>query len=148
MSRILAIDYGDSQLGLALSDPLKITAQAFGIYKLKENEAENKDFFLSLIKEKEIEEIVLGYPLRMDGSQGRRAELTKKFARWLEEATRVKVVLWDERLTTRQALKRLEGFKGSFKEKKQKEDQQAAAIILEAYLEKLRHHGDKIAEDN
>ncbi len=144
MSRILAIDYGDSQLGLALSDPLQITAQAFGIYRLKENEFENRDFFLSLVKEKAIEEIVLGFPLRMDGSQGHRAELTKKFARWLEEATQIKVVLWDERLTTHQALKRLEGFKGSFKEKKQKEDQQAAAIILETYLEKKRNQSDKI----
>lgn len=148
MPRILAIDYGDSQLGLALSDPLKITAQPFGTYRLKKNDAENREFFRNLVKEKEVEEIVLGFPLRMDGSQGRRAELTRKFACWLEEATKVKVRLWDERLTTRQALKRLEGFKGSIKEKKQKEDQLAAAIILEAYLEKKRDHGDKMAEDN
>jgi putative Holliday junction resolvase len=139
MARILAIDYGDRHLGLALSDPLQITAQPFCHYTLKENPEENAEFFQKLVQEKQIEEIVVGFPLRMDGSEGSRADLSREFAGWLEKVTGKKVVLWDERLTTREALKKMEGFKGSFKEKKQREDQIAAVIILEAYLEKKRH---------
>jgi len=148
MPRILGIDYGDRHLGLALSDPLKITAQPYGTYTLKENEAENRDFFKKLIEEKKVEEIVLGLPLRMNGSEGTRAGLSRNFARWLEEITGKKVVLWDERLTTKEALKKLEGFKGSFKEKKDREDQLAAIIILEAYLEKKRQHVEPTSENN
>jgi len=147
MGRILAIDYGDRHLGLALSDPLKITAQPFGTYTLKSSEQENSQFFSRLVKEKNIEEIVLGWPIRMDGSEGSRAELTRKFASWLEAVTGKKIILWDERLTTREALKRLDGFKGDFRQKKEREDEQAAVIILETYLEKKRYEADH-AEKN
>ncbi len=148
MGRILAIDYGDRHLGLALSDPLQVTAQPFGTYILKDNEEENRAFFQKLVVEKNIEEIVLSWPLRMDGSEGRRAEVTREFATWLEKATRLKVIFWDERLTTQQAQRKLEGFKGSFKEKKQREDQLAAVIILEAYLEKKRQNANDNPENN
>jgi putative Holliday junction resolvase len=148
MPRILGIDYGDRHLGLALSDPLKITAQPYGTYTLKDSEAENREFFRKLVEEKKVEEIVLGLPLRMNGSEGTRAGLSRNFARWLEEITGKKVVLWDERLTTKEALKKLEGFKGSFKEKKDREDQLAAIIILEAYLEKKRQHVEPTSENN
>ncbi len=87
MGRILAIDYGDRHLGLALSDPLHITAQPFGNYTLKEDEAENRAFFQKLVEEKQVEEIVIGWPLRLDGSEGRRAEITREFAGWLEKVT-------------------------------------------------------------
>jgi len=138
MGRILAIDYGDRHLGLALSDPLEITAQPFGNYTLKEKPTENAEFFKNLVQEKKIEEIVVSFPLRMDGTEGSRADLSRGFARWLGEVTGKKIILWDERLTTKEAIKKMEGFKGTFKEKKQKEDQIAAVIILEAYLEKKR----------
>ena len=147
MGRILAIDYGDRHLGLALSDPLQITAQPFGTYTLKSSEQENSQFFSGLVKEKNIEEIVLGWPIRMDGSEGSRAELTRKFASWLEAVTGKKIILWDERLTTKEALKRLDGFKGDFRQKKEREDEQAAVIILETYLEKKRYEADH-AEKN
>ncbi len=148
MGRILAIDFGDRHLGLALSDPLQFTAQPYGTYILKENEAENRVFFQKLVEEKKVEEIVLGWPLRMDGSEGRRAGVTREFAAWLEKVTGRKVIFWDERLTTQQAQRKLEGFKGDFRDKKRKEDQLAAVIILEAYLEKKRHHADNTKEDN
>lgn len=148
MGRILAIDFGDRHLGLALSDPLQFTAQPYGTYILKENEAENRAFFQKLVEEKKVEEIVLSWPLRMDGSEGRRAEVTREFAAWLEKVTGRKVVFWDERLTTQQAQRKLEGFKGDFREKKRREDQLAAVIILEAYLEKKRHNADNTKEDN
>ncbi|MCI4444499.1 MAG: Holliday junction resolvase RuvX [Candidatus Aminicenantes bacterium] len=148
MARILAIDYGDRHLGLALSDPLKITAQPYGSYTLKDNEDENKAFFRKLVEEKKVEEIVLGLPLRMNGSEGTRANLSRDFARWLEEVTGKKVVLWDERLTTKEANQKMKGFKGSFKEKKDREDQLAAVIILEAYLEKKRQNVQSDSKNN
>ncbi|MDD8020731.1 MAG: Holliday junction resolvase RuvX [Acidobacteriota bacterium] len=142
MARILAIDYGDRHLGLAVSDPLEITAQPYGTYTLKASEQKNRRFFSDLVKEKKIEEIIIGLPLRMDGSEGSRAGISKDFARWLEEVTGKRVILWDERLTTKEALKRLASFKGNFREKKEKEDELAAVIILEAYLEKKRYYAD------
>lgn len=142
MARILAIDYGDRHLGLALSDPLGITAQPFGSYTLKDDQNENALFFRKLVEEKKVEEIVLGLPLRMNGTEGSRAEISREFARWLEEVTGKKVILWDERLTTREALKKLEGFKGTFKDRKKREDELAAVIILEAYLEKKRQDAE------
>lgn len=148
MGRILAIDYGDRHLGLALSDPLQITAQPFGTYTLQEDEAKNRAFFQKLVEEKKIEEIVLGWPLRMDGSEGRRAEITREFSLWLEKVTGKKIIFWDERLTTQQAQRKLEVFKSSPRKKKQQEDQLAAVIILEAYLDKKRQDADKAPENN
>lgn len=148
MGRILAIDYGDRHLGLALSDPLQITAQPFGTYTLKDDQAADLAFFQKLVEEQDVEEIVLSWPLRMDGSPGRRTEVTREFAVQLETATGRKVIFWDERLTTQQAQRKLEGFKGNYREKKRREDQLAAVIILEAYLEKKRHHADHTPEGN
>ncbi|HAR36784.1 MAG TPA: Holliday junction resolvase RuvX [Acidobacteria bacterium] len=148
MGRILAIDYGDRHLGLALSDPLQITAQPFGTYTLQDDEAKNRAFFQKLVEEKKIEEIVVGWPLRMDGSEGRRADVTREFSLWLEKVTGKKVIFWDERLTTQQAQRKMAGFKGSPKQKKQREDQLAAVIILEAYLDKKRHHAEHTQENN
>jgi len=147
MARILGIDYGDRHLGLALSDPLQITAQPLGTYILKSEEIENQKYFRRLVEEKQVEEIVVGFPLRLDGTEGTRAELTRNFAAWLSKATGKKVILWDERWTTRQVLRNLQGFKGNFKKKKQAEDQMAAVIILEAYLEKKRQQSDNESED-
>ncbi len=147
MTRILGIDYGDRHLGLALSDPLQITAQPLGTYTLKSEETENQKYFRRLVEEKQVEEIVVGFPLRLDGTEGTRAELTRNFAAWLAKATGKKVILWDERWTTRQALRNLQGFKGNFKKKKQAEDQMAAVIILEAYLEKKRQQSENESED-
>lgn len=101
--RILGVDYGDRHIGLALSDPLGMIAQPLETYTLKDKKAENAAFFRGLVQTHGIERIVLGLPLRMDGTSGTRAEKTQVFARWLEQNTGCPVVLWDERLTTRQA---------------------------------------------
>lgn len=136
--RILGIDYGDRRIGLALSDPLLITAQPFAIYILKANDEENRRYFRDLVAAHDIGEIVLGNPLRMDGTAGTRTRKTEEFAAWLEAAVDRPVVLWDERLTTREAVRFLEdrGIRGG--KKKGYEDQLAAVIILAAYLERKR----------
>ncbi|MGZ5487612.1 MAG: Holliday junction resolvase RuvX [Candidatus Aminicenantales bacterium] len=140
--RILGVDYGDRHIGLALSDPLLITAQPFGSYELTGRENVDRQYFKDLVAKYDVGEIVLGNPLRMDGSSGTRAEKTRVFAAWLERAVGKPVVLMDERLTTRQALKTLEDEKLRGRKKKDWEDRIAAVIILSTYLERKRSEDD------
>jgi len=139
--RILGIDFGDRNIGLAVSDALLLTAQAIGRYRIQ-NKEEDKKYFLELVSKYEISEIVIGLPLRMDGSPGTRVEKTKKFARWLEGTLNLPIVFWDERLTTQQALKILSQQKIHFRKKKSLKDQISASLILSSYLESKRtkHH--------
>lgn len=145
--RVLGIDHGDRHLGLALSDPLLITAQPLGAYTLSGNEAADRAYFRELVSRHEVEEVVVGFPLRMDGSEGSRVEKTRRFAAWLEKATGKRVVFMDERLTTQQAQGLMrEGKKGPLRLKKKREDELAAVIILSTYLERKRSARD--AEEN
>ncbi len=139
--RILGIDFGDRNIGLAVSDALLLTAQAIGRYRIQ-NKEEDKKYFLELVSKYEISEIVIGLPLRMDGSPGTRVEKTKKFARWLERTLNLPIVFWDERLTTQQALKIIGQQKIHFRKKKSLKDQISASLILSSYLEskKAKHH--------
>jgi len=135
--RVLGIDYGDSHIGLAVSDKLLLTAQTLGSYRSRSKE-EDKKYFKELVSKYEIGEIVLGFPLRMDGSPGTRVEKTKEFAGWLKKILKIPIIFWDERLTTKQALRILSQQKIKAKRKKILEDQIAASIILSSYLESKR----------
>lgn len=136
--RVLGIDYGDRHIGLALTDALKLTAQPFSTYDLKASESENRKYFQDLVARHDVDEIVIGLPLRMDGSEGTRAQRTKEFAGWLEKAVHKPIVFWDERLTTQQALHYLEDRRIGRKKKKKCKDQISAVIILSTYLERKR----------
>jgi len=135
--RILGIDFGDKNIGLAVSDKLRLTAQGIGRYQVK-NKKEDKKFFKELASNYDIDEIVIGLPLRMDGTPGTRVEKTKEFARWLENILKLPIIFWDERLTTKQALKILHQQKVKRKTKKILKDQISAVIILSSYLEYKR----------
>ena len=135
--RVLGIDLGDRNIGLAVSDTLLITAQALDRYRVKSKD-EDKKYFKELVEKYEIVKIVVGLPLRMDGSIGTQAEKAKIFAHWLEKTLRLPVVFWDERLTTKQALKILSQQKIKIKRKKILKDQVSAALILSSYLESKR----------
>jgi putative Holliday junction resolvase len=132
--RILGIDFGDRNLGLAVSDPLNITAQGIGRYQSRSRKADLA-YFRGLVAEYGIGRIVVGLPLRMDGSVGTRAEATREFAEWLEKNLDLPVDLWDERLTTRETRRILAGGKASRPRKKILKDQIAATLILSGYLE-------------
>lgn len=140
--RVLAIDYGDRHIGLALTDALKLTAQPFGTYDLKASEPENRKYFQDLVARYDVDEIVIGFPLRMDGSEGTRTQITREFAGWLEKAVHKPILFWDERLTTQQALHYVEDLNIRGKKKKAYEDQISAVIILSAYLERKRGDAD------
>jgi putative Holliday junction resolvase len=140
--RVLGVDYGDRHVGLALSDPLLITAQPLDSYTLTGRENIDREYFRELVARHDVGRIALGYPLRMDGSTGTRAEKTRVFAAWLEKAVDRPVDLIDERLTTRQALKTLKDEKLRGRKKKDWEDRIAAVIILSTYLERRRGASD------
>lgn len=137
--RMLGIDYGDKRIGLAVSDVLQITAHALGVYQVTNEEADRK-YFTQLAADYKIEKIVLGLPLRMDGTSGTRVEITKTFAKWLEGFLDAEIIFWDERLTTKQAMGILiqQNVKG--KAKKNYKDQISAVIILSSYMESLRRN--------
>ena len=132
--------FGDRNVGRALSDPLGITAQPLMTYRLSGGE-ENARFFLELVRKHDVAEIVVGLPVRLDGTPGRRTEKTREFARWLEETLGLPVSFYDERLTTRQALQFMKGQRIKNRERRSVENQISASLILDSYLESRRKRG-------
>ena len=135
--RILGIDLGDKNIGLAVSDALNITAQGLGLYRKQDAQADLA-YFQDLVRRYQIDRIVVGLPLRMDGTPGSRAEKTRKFAAWLETSLSLPVILWDERLTTKEAFRILREQHATPKAKKVLKDQISATLILASYLESVR----------
>lgn len=136
--RIMGIDYGDSRVGVALSDPLGITAQ--GLATLP-NKVYTKmlDALVSLVDEHGVEKIVLGMPKNLNGTSGDRAEITEAFRADLESRLDgVDIILWDERLTTVQAAGILNVTNTRGKDRKNVIDTVAASIILQSYLDYLK----------
>jgi putative Holliday junction resolvase len=136
--RILGVDFGDRHIGLAVSDALLITAQPFATFVLKDVDADNRKYFRGLVRSQDIGEIVVGLPLRMDGSDGTRAEKTRAFAAWLKETVSLPVHFWDERLSTRQAAGIVREQKVRQKARKSVINQISAAIILQSFLDRRR----------
>ncbi len=134
--RILGIDHGTKRVGLAISDELKMIAQPldklppdpFGAFI---------DRIRQLIKEKEIELIVVGMPRNMDGSYGEAAQKVETFVAAMKDTIIVPIKLWDERLTSVQANRFLIEGNVRRKDRKEKVDKTAAAIILQSYLDSL-----------
>lgn len=137
MSRIMGLDFGSKTVGVAISDPLFITAQGKEIIR---RERENKlrqtmARIEELIEENEVSEIVLGCPKNMDGSEGERVEKTKAFKEDLERRTGLTVTLWDERLTTVAADKYMMEAGIRRENRKDYVDEIAAVFILQGYLD-------------
>ena len=133
MGRTLAIDYGDRRIGLAVSDLLNITAQPVGHITVNGD----KDALNQIdehIKDKEITKIVLGLPKNMDGSEGERAQKTRRFSEKLENRFSIDVVFVDERLTSVSATRSLNDMNVSGRKKKGKIDTLSAVLILQDYL--------------
>ena len=135
--RIMGLDYGSKTVGVAVSDALLLTAQGVEIVR-REREDKLRQTLARievLIKEYEVEKIVLGYPINMDDTEGVRCEKTLVFKEMLEKRTGLEVVLWDERLTTVAAdeLMAEVGIKKR-EERKKYVDMLAAVLILQEYL--------------
>lgn len=136
--RIIGIDYGDARVGVAISDPLGITAQ--GLCTLPNRVYEKMlDALCDCIEKYNAEKIVIGMPKNMDGRCGDRAETTEKFAADLKERTgKTGIVFWDERLTTVQAAGILNVTNTRGRDRKKVIDTVAACIILQSYLDYLK----------
>ncbi len=139
-TRIMGLDYGSKTIGVAISDPLKITAQGIEILNINEN---IKDFKIKrlkeLIVEYNVEKIVVGLPKNMDNSIGFRGEATLNFVEILKNKIKnVEIILQDERLSTIGAERVLLEADVSRKKRKQVIDKLAATIILQTYLDKTK----------
>ena len=139
--RILGLDYGSKTVGVAVSDPLGLTAQGVEIIRRKsENKLRQTLARLEeLIAEYQVERLVLGLPKHMNNDMGDRAVKSLEFQEILKRRTGLNVVMWDERLTTVEANRILAetGVKGAGR--KQYVDELAAVFILQGYLDYLRH---------
>ena len=135
--RIMGLDFGSRTTGVAVSDPLGITAQGVEtIVRKDENKLRQTCARIEeLIKEYEIEEIVLGYPKNMNNTAGERAEKTEAFMAMLERRTGKPVILWDERLTTIAAERVLMESGVRRENRKAVVDKIAAVLILQGYLD-------------
>lgn len=135
--RILGLDFGAKTTGVAVSDPLGITAQGVEtITRKDENKLRQTCARIEeLIREYEIEAIVLGYPKHMNNTAGERAEKTLAFKEMLERRTGLSVILWDERLTTSAAEQILIESGVRRENRKQVIDKIAAVLILQGYLD-------------
>lgn len=135
--RIMGLDFGSKTVGVAISDPLFITAQGIEIIERKEENKLRKTLarIEELIVEYEVEEIVLGLPKNMNDSMGIRAELSLEFQEKLERRTGLPVTMWDERLTTVAADKAMMEAGIRREHRKEHVDKIAACFILQGYLD-------------
>ena len=140
----MGLDFGSKTVGVAISDPLGITAQGVEIVR---RTSENKlrrtlARIEELIKEYQVTEIVLGYPKNMNNTVGERAEKSMEFKEMLERRTGLPVVMWDERLTTVAANRTLMESGVRREDRKEYVDMIAAVYILQGYLDRIS--GDRI----
>ena len=135
----MGLDYGSKTVGVAISDSLLLTAQGIETIERKEENKLRKTLarIEALIKEYEVDKIVLGLPLNMNDSIGERAEKTLEFKAMLERRTGLEVILWDERLTTVEAEQILIESKVRREDRKKYIDKIAAGFILQGYLDSL-----------
>jgi putative Holliday junction resolvase len=133
-SRILAIDYGSRRLGLAVSDPLGITAQGLPTLERK-NKRSDFARLERLLREYHVSEIVLGLPLRMSGEEGAQSQKVGEFATELRRRFALPVHLWDERLTSAEANRLLREAELSIQKRAQAVDRMAATLILQSWLQ-------------
>lgn len=137
--RILGLDYGSKTVGVAVSDPLGLTAQRLDtIWRKQENKLrQTLARIKELVDEYQIEQIVLGYPKNMNNTVGERAEKALEFKEMLEKRIGLTVIMWDERLTTVEADRTLMEAGVRRENRKQYLDGLAAVFILQGYLDSL-----------
>ena len=134
--RILGLDLGSKTLGIAISDALGMMAHGVETFMFKPNHYKHAvDYVVEMIRKENISTIVLGLPKNMNNTEGERGEISRRFARKIEGASGIKVVLWDERMTTMQASRVLIDGGVRRENRKKHVDKLAATIILQSYLD-------------
>ena len=137
--RILGIDYGDSRVGIAISDPLLITAQGLGTISYNGNDKILLSKIEEIVKKYEVETIVVGMPLNMNGTKAERVEVTEKFIHKLKSRLgKIEIKTVDERLTTVEAHRTMNFLDVNKKKKRSIVDTISAQYILETYMGNLK----------
>ena len=131
--RVMAIDYGDARTGVAVSDASGLLAGYTTVIRTRSQERAAEEL-ARLAREPQVDELVMGFPRNMDGTEGPRAELYRAFAALVEEKTGMPVRLWDERRTTIEAHQILHASGKKMKAHRNNVDAVAASLILEGYL--------------
>jgi len=137
--RVMGLDYGSKTVGVAISDPLGLTAQPIEIVRRKEENKLRRTLarIEELVQEYRVEEFVLGFPKNMNNTIGDRAEKSLQFKDMLERRTGLPVVMWDERLTTVEANRTMMESRIRREDRGKYVDALAAVFILQGYLDHL-----------
>jgi putative holliday junction resolvase len=130
----MGLDVGSRRIGIAISDPLGITAQGLDTLQ-RQNKREDYRKLAALMDQYQVVEIVVGYPLRMSGAEGTQAEKMQAFAEELRKRFKIPVHLWDERLTSAEANRVLRESEMSIKRRGEAVDRMAAVLILQSWME-------------
>ena len=133
--RKIGLDWGEARIGVAVSDPLDITAQP--LYSIRNNK-DAVDKLKRLIEQYGADEIVLGLPKQMDGIEGIAASKVRRFYQQIKDAVPVKITLWDERLTTKIAGRAFADAGTSVRSRKNNIDAAAAGIMLQSFMDSNR----------
>lgn len=145
MPRILAVDWGARRIGLAVSDPLGVLASGLPTLEIR-SEAEAVARVADTIRDVEAEAVVVGLPLTLAGTKGEAAQAAERFAGLLRAATDVPVSLYDERLTSVLAERRMREAGNKTRGKKGRVDQGAAVALLEGWLARIRYQQEDDAQ--
>jgi putative Holliday junction resolvase len=132
--RVLALDVGSKRIGVAVSDPLGITAQGLETIQ-RQNKRKDLESLGRLLKEYAVREVVVGLPLRLSGAEGTQSEKMRRFASDLESHFGVTVHLWDERWTSTEANRLLRETELSIAKRGRAVDRMAAVLILQSWME-------------
>jgi len=132
--RIMALDVGSQRIGVAVSDPLGITAQGLDTIQ-RQNKRRDWEALSAVLAKYEVAEIVVGLPLRLTGAEGRQSEKMRQFAANLQERFGLPVHLWDERWTSTEANRLLRQTNLSIEKRGKAVDRMAAILILQSWLE-------------
>jgi putative holliday junction resolvase len=132
--RVLGLDVGSKRIGVAVSDPLGLTAQGLPTLR-RRNKRVDLEALAQIVDNYDVAEIVVGYPLRMSGAEGTQSEKMARFAEDLRKHFGLPVHLWDERLTSAEANRVLRESEMSIKRRGEVVDQLAAVLILQSWME-------------
>ncbi|OGU68301.1 MAG: hypothetical protein A3C56_10655 [Ignavibacteria bacterium RIFCSPHIGHO2_02_FULL_56_12] len=139
IARIIGIDYGERRIGIALSDPLGITAQPWGVV---DNSPQGMGALKDLVMREGVKTAVVGMPLNLRGEKGRKAEEVEAFIGRLRDVTGLEVLTWDERFTTSIAQQTYRDMGAKRKDRSTRDgriDAMAAALILQGFLDSAKH---------
>lgn len=131
--RKMGIDYGDKRIGVAFTDLLCVISTAYDVIK-NESEQKSLEILTRLAKEKEVDEIIIGLPLNMQGEENERTKITREFGEKLSNYSLLPVVYEDERLTSVEAEEMLKERKLKWEKRKEVIDMISAQLILQSYL--------------